>query len=57
LINKYLNNREANYGIYLVFYFGNRNESKDELEENLKQKIPPKWKNKVSVKLLDLRRN
>jgi hypothetical protein len=56
LINKYLNNREAKYGIYLVFYFGNKNESKEELEKKLKQQIPPKWKDKVSVKLLNLKK-
>ena len=54
LINKYLNNRETNYGIYLVFCFENKNINK--LKEKLEKQIPSKWKEKVLVKLIDLKK-
>ncbi len=55
LIEKYLENRAANYGIYLVFYFGESKESIKDLESKIKKNIPSSWLDKVEVRFIDLR--
>lgn len=57
LIEKYLENREANYGIYLIFYFGDNKKEIKELKKEIEAQIPATWKEKVVVKLIDLRRH
>jgi len=51
LINKYMSSK-VKYGIYLVFYFGDKD--KEILKKNLIKKIPENYKNRIKVILIDL---
>ncbi len=54
LIEKYLKNKSTNYGIYLIFYFGDRKKSIEEILSKVNNNIPAKWKNRIKVKILNL---
>ena len=54
LIKKYLENKAANYGIYLVFYFGERKKSIDSLKSKIESNIPTNWKDKIKDKFINL---
>jgi len=56
LIENYLENKLVNYGIYLVFYFGDRKKSIEYIKEKIIKNIPIEWKDKVEVKIIDLRK-
>ncbi len=53
LVGKYLNKKNVNYGIYMVFNFDNKNP--ENLKESLVATIPKEYKNNIDVKCLDLR--
>ncbi|AQQ71237.1 putative NTPase (NACHT family) [Limihaloglobus sulfuriphilus] len=55
LIDKYILNK-VEYGIYLVFYFGNRLNFKL-MNTLLKKKIPNEYTDKVFIEIIDLRKN
>jgi len=56
LIASYLENKLVNYGIYLAFYFGDRKKSIEYIKEKIIKNIPIEWKDKVDVKIIDLRK-
>ncbi len=51
LVNKYLSNKVA-YGIYLIFYFGER--EKDRMIKTIKKNIPENYKENIEVIIIDL---
>lgn len=53
LVGKYLNKKNVNYGIYLVFNFDNNNP--ENLKKSLITTIPKGYENNIDVKYLDLR--
>jgi hypothetical protein len=53
LVGKYLNKKNVNYGIYLVFNFDNNNP--ENLRKSLVTTIPKGYENKIDVKCLNLR--
>jgi len=53
LIGKYLSS-SAQYGIYLIFYFGKDKRNKEKLHDDLVSTIPPEYKNKIEVICIDL---
>jgi hypothetical protein len=53
LIGKYLSS-SAQYGIYLIFYFGKDKRNKEKLHDDLVNTIPPEYKNKIEVICIDL---
>lgn len=53
LVGKYLNKKNVNYGIYLVFNFNNKDP--ENLRKSLVATIPKGYKNNIDVKCLDLR--
>ena len=53
LVGKYLNKKNVNYGIYLVFNF--KNKDLENLRKSLVATIPKGYENKIDVKCLDLR--
>lgn len=55
LINQYFSS-EVQYGIYLVFYFGEIQKSPEELLIALKSKVPANYKNKIEIIIIDLRK-
>lgn len=55
LINQYFSS-EVQYGIYLVFYFGDYKKAPEELLTELKSKIPTNHENKIEIILIDLRK-
>jgi len=56
LIKKYLENKSTRYGVYLVFYFGDSNKSIEELDNEIKQKVPKNWKDNIEVVIIDLKK-
>lgn len=55
LINQYLSS-EVQYGIYLVFYFGECKKTPEKLLSELKNKISNEHKDKIEIILIDLRK-
>ena len=55
LIDQYLKNKFTQYGIYLVFYFGDRKKSINYIKDKIEEKIPIEWKDNIKVKIIDLR--
>lgn len=55
LINQYLSS-EVQYGIYLIFYFGECKKTPEKLLTELKNKIPNEHKDKIEIILIDLRK-
>lgn len=53
LVGKYLNKKNVNYGIYLVFNFNNKDP--EDLRKSLITTIPKGYENNIDVKYLDLR--
>jgi len=56
LIDKYLF-QKLNYGMYLVFYFGDRKKTISYIKDKIEKNIPIEWKDKVKVKIIDLRKD
>jgi len=56
LIENYLKNKLAHYGIYLIFYFGDRKKSIEYIKKEVEKNIPNEWKDKVKVKIINLRK-
>jgi len=57
LIDNYLKNKLTHFGIYLVFYFEDRKKSIDYIKEKIEENLPIEWKDKVKVKIIDLRKD
>ena len=57
LINQYLyESSNIQYGIYFIFYFGDDKREPEQLLEELKNKIPSHYENKIEIILLDLKK-
>ncbi|WP_373069678.1 NACHT domain-containing NTPase [Sulfurimonas sp.] len=57
LIKQYLyESSNIQYGIYFIFYFAEIKQTPKQLLEELKNKIPSNYKNKIEIILLDLRK-
>ena len=56
LIGQYLHKKLANYGIYLVFYFGERKKTIDYIKNKILENVPIEWKDNVKIKIIDLRK-
>jgi hypothetical protein len=52
LVDKYLRNKNVNYGIYLVFCF--KKTDLEKLKSDLKNTIPPDYSEKIEVMYMDL---
>ncbi len=57
LIDKYLKNKSTYFGIYLVFYFEDRKKTISYIKEKIEEDIPIEWKDKIKVKIIDLRKD
>lgn len=53
LIGKYLSSG-VQYGIYLVFYFGQNTKKEEQLQKELEARIPPDYNDKIKVICIDL---
>ncbi|PHR56050.1 MAG: hypothetical protein COA44_09285 [Arcobacter sp.] len=57
LINQYLySSSSVQYGIYLIFYFGEIKRTPEKLLTELRTRIPNHYENKIEIILLDLRK-
>jgi len=54
LIGKYLEKKLVNFGIYLIFNFGKK--SKKYIKSEIERNLPPEWKNKIKIKILNLQK-
>jgi len=57
LIDKYLKDKSTQYGIYLIFYFGDGKKSINYIKEKTEENIPIEWKYKIKIKIIDLRKD
>lgn len=55
LINKYFATH-VNYGIYLIFYFGDKKDM-TKMIDKIKAEIPPEYENNIEILILDLSKN
>ena len=56
LIDKYMGENSPRYGIYLVFYFADKEKDKATMTQKLKKEIPAEYNDRVSVITFDLSR-
>ena len=53
LISKYLSSK-VQYGIYLVFYFGDKEKNRKNMIENIEKSVPSKYDNNIKIVVIDL---